>query len=289
MKLSFWKYLKAAFNARPFGMWIPPNWIMLALFGFLGVINPGFWVIGAGLELGYLGTLVTNGRFQRAIQGRYSAASEDKWSGKVEELVGKLNEADQRRYVALLARCRSILEQQTPSPTTGESSLAQGLESQNASLSRLAWLYLRLLLMRQAIDKVLVDDSDPANRRLDQRIADLKKRLADESIGDDLRRSLTSQLEILEQRKGQRSEGTEKLAFLDAELTRIHEQVELIREQAVLSTDPELLSQRIDEIATTLGGTSQWIRDQQQVYGVLQDLVAEPPPLPLSSRGKVSQ
>jgi hypothetical protein len=287
MKLGFWQYLKAAFNARPFGMLVPPNWIGLALFGLLGLMNPGFWVIGAGLELGYLVTLVTNGRFQRAIAARQSAASDDKWSGKIEELVGKLSEADQRRYVALLARCRSILEQQVP--TTSETSVQAGLESQNASLSRLAWLYLRLLLMRQAIDKVLVDESDPDNRRLQGRLTDLKQRLADESIGDDLRRSLTSQLEILEQRMTQRSEGTEKLAFLEAELTRIHEQVELIREQAVLSTDPELLSQRIDEIATTLGGTSQWIRDQQQVYGVLQDLVAEPPPLPLPSRGKVSQ
>lgn len=285
MKLSFWKYLKAAFNARPFGMLIPPNWIGLALFGLLGLMNPGFWVIGAGLELGYLGALVTNGRFQRAIAARQSAVSDDQWSGKVEELVGKLSESDQRRYVALLARCRSILEHQSQA---GDSA-PQGLESQNSSLSRLAWLYLRLLLMRQAIDKVLVDDTDPDNRRLEKRLSDLQKRLADESINDDLRRSLTSQLEILEQRMAQRTEGAEKLAFLEAELTRIHEQVELIREQAVLSTDPELLSQRIDEIATTLGGTSQWIRDQQQVYGVMQDLVAEPPPIPLQSRGKVSQ
>jgi hypothetical protein len=284
MKLGFWQYLKAAFNARPFGMLVPPNWIGLALFGLLGLMNPGFWVIGAGLELGYLGALVTNGRFQRAIASRHSAASESQWNGKVEELVGKLSEADQRRYVALLARCRSILEQQGH---TGKP--VEGLESQSASLGRLAWLYLRLLLMRQAIDKVLVDDTDPDNRRLQSRIADVRQRLADESIGDDLRRSLTSQLEILEQRTAQREEGVGKLAFLEAELTRIHEQVELIREQAVLSTDPELLSQRIDEIATTLGGTSQWIRDQQQVYGVLEDLVAEPPPLPLQARGKVSQ
>ena len=285
MKLGFWRYLKAAFNARPFGMLIPPNWIGIAVFGLLGLMNPGFWVIGAGLELGYLGALVTNGRFQRAIAARHSAASEESWSGKIEELAGKLTEADQRRYVALLARCRAILEQQG---FTGETRPA-GLESQSTSLSRLAWLYLRLLLMRQAIDKVLVDETDPSNRRLEQRIADLRKRLSDETINDDLRRSLTSQLDLVEQRKAQRTEGGEKLAFLEAELTRIYEQVELIREQAVLSTDPELLSQRIDEIASTLGGTSQWIRDQQQVYGVLQDLVADPPPLPLQSRGKVSQ
>ena len=59
----------------------------------------------------------------------------------------------------------------------------------------------------------------------------------------------------------------------------MQEQVELIREQAALSTDPELLSQRIDQIAATLGGTSQWIRDQQQLSGAMEDLVAEAPPL----------
>ncbi|MEO8294047.1 MAG: hypothetical protein ABI613_00940 [Gemmatimonadota bacterium] len=284
-KIGFWQYLKAAFNARPFGMWIPPNWIGLAFFGFLGVLNPGFWVIGAGLELGYLATLITNGRFQRAIASRHSAASEENWSGKIEELAGRLSENDQRRYVALVARCRSILEQQGLAGDT----VPAGLESQSTSLSRLAWLYLRLLLMRQAIDKVLVDETDPDNKRLDQRIADLRKKLADETINTDLRRSLTSQLDIVEQRKAQRTEGGEKLAFLEAELARIREQVELIREQAVLSTDPELLSQRIDEITTTLGGTSQWIREQQQVYGVLQDLVAEPPPLPLQKHDKVNQ
>ncbi|MEO8198896.1 MAG: hypothetical protein ABI679_00110 [Gemmatimonadota bacterium] len=285
MKLGFWQYVKAAFSARPFGMWIPPNWMGIALFGFLGVLNPGFWVIGAGLELGYLGVLVTNGRFQRVIAARANATSEGDWTGKIEQLAGKLSESDQRRYVALLARCRSILEQQTSVGGAANT----GIETQSASLSRLVWMYLRLLLMRQAIDKVLVDEADPQNLRLEKRIADLNKRLADESIGDDLRRSLTGQLELLTQRKDQRNEGTGKLAFLEAELTRIQEQVELIREQAVLSTDPDLLSQRIDEIATTLGGTSQWIREQQQVYGVMEDLVAEPPPLVTSSRSKVSQ
>jgi len=48
MKLGLMDYVRAAFNARPIGMWIPPNWIGLGVFGFLGVLNPGFWVLGAG-------------------------------------------------------------------------------------------------------------------------------------------------------------------------------------------------------------------------------------------------
>ena len=57
-KPGFVDYVSAAFNARPFGMFVAPNWVGLAAVGLLGVVNPGFWVLGAGLELGYLLTLV---------------------------------------------------------------------------------------------------------------------------------------------------------------------------------------------------------------------------------------
>ena len=49
MKPGFGDYVREAFNARPIGMFVPPNWIGLGLFGLLGIINPGFWLIGAGL------------------------------------------------------------------------------------------------------------------------------------------------------------------------------------------------------------------------------------------------
>ena len=69
-KPGFAKYVTAAFNARPFGMFVAPNWIGLAAFGLLGMTNPGFWVLGAGLELGYLFLLATNERFQRTVTSR---------------------------------------------------------------------------------------------------------------------------------------------------------------------------------------------------------------------------
>jgi hypothetical protein len=71
------------------------------------------------------------------------------------------------------------------------------------------------------------------------------------------------------------------MAYIDAELARIEQQVELIREQAALSTDPAVLSRRIDEITATLGGTSQWIRDQQQVFGAMEDLLIDAPAPPV--------
>jgi len=59
--------------------------------------------------------------------------------------------------------------------------------------------------------------------------------------------------------------------------------VELIREQAVLATNPETVSQRIDQITTTLGGTTQWIQDQQKIYGAVEDLLMEPPPITMAA------
>jgi chromosome segregation ATPase len=120
--------------------------------------------------------------------------------------------------------------------------------------------------------------SGGAGESLERRIQRLRRQLEDPPPEpEDLRRSLTSQLEILQQRLDAQREAREKLAFLDAELTRIEEQVELIREQAVVSTDPAALSRRIDEIAAGLSGTNQWIRDQQQLYGQVEDVLEEPP------------
>nr|MBA3846037.1 hypothetical protein [Planctomycetota bacterium] len=64
MKPGFARTLTAAFNARPWGLLIPPNWIMLGAFGLLGVLNPGFWLVGLGLEIGYLYALASNERFR---------------------------------------------------------------------------------------------------------------------------------------------------------------------------------------------------------------------------------
>ncbi len=281
-KPGFLDYVAAAFNARPMGMFVAPNWIGLATFGMLGVLNPGFWVLGAGLEVGYLLTLATNHRFQRTVSARPLSASRGEWNDRINRLTGRLQADDRERHEALAARCRGIIDLQTH----GGAEIPHGIETQADSLGRLSWTFLRLLVARATIATVVADDEAGV---LETRVKALEREAADESAPSDLRRSLSGQAEILNQRIAQRTEARHKLAFIDAELARIEEQVELIREQAALSTDPELLSRRIDEIAATLGGTGQWIRDQQQVYGAMEDLLTEPPPLSVDARAKESQ
>jgi hypothetical protein len=283
-KPGFFDYITAAFNARPFGMFVAPNWIGLGAFGLLGVMEPGFWVLGAGLEMGYLLLLATNERFQRLVAAGPLVEATADWNKRIQALVGRLDAGDRRIYDLLSQRCRSIIDLQLHGHSA---EVPGGLEAQADSLGRLSWMFLRLLVARRTIVTVLGEGDNGA--ALEKKVAALERQAGDESLASDLRRSLSGQMEILGQRIAQRDEAQRKLAYIDAELSRIEQQVELIREQAALSTDPEVLSRRIDEITATLGGTGQWIRDQQQVYGAMEDLLTEPPPLAADARAKESQ
>lgn len=276
MKPSVRDYLRHAFSARPIGMFVPPNWVGLGIFAMLGMLNPGFWVLGLGLELAYLGLLSTHPRFQRFVDAVIAWEERKNWQSRVDSLVRQLDTESQRRYRALEVRCRSILEQQLRS-----SALSGGLEAQQEGLGRLLWIYLRLLLTRQAIDRMMRESEGGAEEteRMAERIEKVERQLKSEILSEELRRSLSGQLEILQQRLAKRREARAKKDYLDAELTRIQEQAELIREQAVLATDPEAVSQRIDEITATLGGTTQWIQEQQKIYGAVEDLLSEAPSL----------
>lgn len=260
-------------------MFVPPNWIGLGIFAMLGLMNPGFWVIGLGAELAYLWILGTNKRFQRFVGASQRLQTTNQWQAKVNALIQQLSGEDQQKYRALEVRCWTLLEQQQAIQAP-----SSGLQAQGEGLGRLLWVYLRLLTTRQAINRILRSSAGGPNESagLEERIDKLQARLK-EPLSEELKKSLTGQVDILQQRLDKRREAKEKLAFLDAEITRIQEQVELVREQAVVSADPETLSKRIDQVTATLGGTTQWITDQQKIYGAVEDLMSEPPALQITN------
>lgn len=255
-------------------MFIPPNWIGLGAFAALGLLNPGFWLIGAGLELGYLYSLVSSRRFQNFVDGLHLSQQKQDWKSKFDRLIRQLEPDDLARYGALENRCRGILQQQSPSEAK------TALAAQAEGLQRLLWIFLKLLLTRNGINRVLREAAggNQRDKTIEERIGALETKLQDRKIGADLRKSLLGQVDILKQRLQKQEEARDKLAFLESELARIQEQAELIREQAVLSTNPNLVSERIDQISQTLGGTTEWIKEQQQLYGSAEEM-AEPPPL----------
>ena len=123
-------YLAAAFNARPFGMPIPPNWLALAAVGMLGAfLNPGFWLIGAGLELAYLWALTHHPRFRATVEARVRPGED--WDRRYREALAQLDAKSRRRQEALETRCSEIVETLAHRP---------GADTHTAGLTELCWL-----------------------------------------------------------------------------------------------------------------------------------------------------
>lgn len=282
MKPGFLSYLGAAFNARPLGMPLPPNWVGLAAVALLGLMNPGFWLIGAGLELGYLLALTSNARFRRTVDARHLQDASGTWESKRAALIERLPAAERTRQEALEERCRIVL-------THGQDGESATLDGQQAeSLAQLAWVHLRLLLSRSRLDRVVSEAELPAE--VAKRIRDLQKRIADPTTSEGLKNSLSSQLDILTSRQASHTSVRDQLALIDAELERLRQQVELVREQTALSADASGASRTIDALGATLGETTRWLSDQRQVLGEVEDLTTAPPPAALfAERAKPQQ
>src|SRR5688572_30577132 len=98
MKVGLWSYIKAAFNARPLGMFVAPNWVGVLLFAMLGWWNPAFWLIGSGLELAYLYALSTNKRFQRYVSGAELVEASRETQDKLQRTLASLSPTLRERY-----------------------------------------------------------------------------------------------------------------------------------------------------------------------------------------------
>jgi hypothetical protein len=258
MSASLPDYIKAAFNARPFGMPVPPNWLGLAAFAMLGLLNPGFWLLGAGLEAAYLLTLSHLPRFRAIVDGTFLGEKRQRADQETEAILAKLAPERHNRFAKLRTRCEHILEQQKL-----DSAVRQ---IQAAGLSRLLAIYLRLLVTQELMQKLLLDnesDSESLGEALDE----LRKSLAAENLAPEHRRSLEGQLEIVTKRQNALNEGEERLAFTESEITRIEQQVALIRDEVRLSAAPESIGSQIDRVSGELSETSQWISDQQPLFG----------------------
>lgn len=250
---TFGTYLRAAFNARPMGMPVPPNWLFLAAAGLLGwFVSPGFVAIGAGCEIGYLMWLSTNQRFRNLVDGEQPRAAQPDLR---QALLGQLDEESRTEQNTLESRCLKIL-----AIHGSDSSLIQQQEQQ---LAQLTWLHLRLLAARTAV-RTVVQTGTSDRTELKKRLADLERRR--DAASDDLAQSIEGQATIVRSRLAQFDEAKTRTDYLDAELDRLRQQAELIHDQSLLAaggTDGAGLSSSIASLGDSLAHTNRWLRDQR--------------------------
>ena len=272
------RYLWKAFWARPFGMPIPPNLFGLTTFGLLGAfLNPGFWVLGAGLEIAYLALLSGNARFRRTVDAERQ--SEDPQDQRYASQLGLLDRESQGQQSRIEARSREIFATLNASPM---------LRTHVDSLEQLVWLHLRLLVARRAILGV-VETASVESQRLDQQEQQIEQRLAATDLSPELRRSLEQQKSVIDQRQAAHLDAQRRLEHVDAELARIDQQIALIREQALLSTNEYSIGSSLDALAASFNEANRWLSSQRDLLEPMDLLTSPrlpervlkgPPPLP---------
>ncbi len=262
-------YLKAAFHAKPAGMFVAPNWIGLGIFGMLGLLNPGFWLVGAGLEAAYLFVTANHPRFRKVVDAASrTGAPVDGYARRLATLRAGLTPEDDERYRDFHAKCRHTI-QALPDNTTLHETLAH-----------VSWLFLQLLHSRMTVNRLLATGrrEEREEGTLAKRMAAVEARLAQTGQGDDLRRTLESTLGILKERLAAQKEMEAKLGYLDAELSRLEEQVSLLHDRAQLDRDAPALNSSIDRVTAGISGATGWMAREKELLGDLGGSMDEPPP-----------
>lgn len=264
-KLSYWW---AAFNARPFGMPVPPNWFGVAAFGMLGAfVDPGFWLIGAGLEALYLWSLTRSTRF-RAVVDATSKVSGSDWRSTYQSLSARLDPGALQAQAAMEQQGAEITKILTQSGA---------VSAQLADVRQMVWLHLKLLAARAALLQV-IETGTRDRRALDDQERQVEERLKAGAVDDDLRHSLEQQLTVIRSRRAAHADALKRCEIVEAEIERLRQQIALVREQALLATDEESVARSVDALSASLNEANRWLKDQRELLGGLGSFTDEPPP-----------
>lgn len=293
-QLGYFDYLKAAFRHRyrvPLLGKMPLNPMALAALAVLGIANPGFWFLGAALEIGYLGVLSSSTGFQKLVQGERLLSRQHGFEGTVQAALAALSPVSRVRYGRLLGECGRILGIATAGGQEGTIS-----DMRAGGLNQLLWLFLRLLGSREMIGGNIgqVDRAE-----VEEELAQVRERLGKAEKDSALGRSLQATLEIQQKRLENLDKARSSLEVIDAELDRIEQQVSLIREESAVSGGPEFISARLDAVTNTIGETSRWMEQNAEILGSfggeepdlaalprLPSVMPAPPKVPLPTRAR---
>lgn len=244
-------------------------------------------IIGA-LELAYLTGLSSIPRFRTAVEAKIAArargSSSDETapnassqSQSLERILESLPAPALRRFLLLRQRCfemRSIT-----SGVRGQAdTAADSAESiRTPALDRLLYLFLRLLVSQNGLDRFLRSTSE---KELEAKLADVRTRLeAAKTAGDErVKNSLQDSVADAELRLDNYRKAAKDAEFVAIELDRIETKIQALIEMGVSRQDPDYLSHQVTAAAESMQHTEAAVNQLQHLTG-LADQIEEPPPI----------
>ena len=280
--LNFFDYVKAAFNQKAdiAGLGpMPVNKMLLFAAAVLGIWNPGFWFLGIAAEALYLWLMASNKNYQTLVRASFLNQQREIWGGKQARVLRSLDPPSHERYDRLVDNCSGILKITGSDPYKPGDPGTPVKDLRVSGLNRLMWMFLKLLSSRLRIKAII---SATSAQELETEIREISQKMAKEPESSPLRRSLEGTLDIQKRRLDNLLKAKDSLKVIESELDRIEKQANLLREEASVSSDPGLLSVRLDGVMDSLSGTSQWMSEQNELFGFLEErsmpdaLIAKP-------------
>ena len=266
-------------------------WNLLLFFGGLGLaaMSPypdALVPIVGGLEIAYLTGLTAIPRFRMAIDARLAKKArgepiDDQQPASnrqtLERILESLPAPALRRFLILRQRCfemRSIASG-VRGHADGAHDSAESIRT--PALDRLLYLFLRLLVSQNGLDRFLRSTSE---KDLEARLNDVRTRFEAAKTGGDERvtRSLQDSLADAELRLDNYRKAAKDAEFVAIELDRIETKIQALIEMGVSRQDPDYLSHQVTAAAESMQHTEDAVNQLQHLTG-LADQIEEPPPI----------
>ena len=280
------EYVKRAFLYR---------WNLLLFFGGAAGAALSPWPdallpLLLAVEIAYLGSLVSRPRFRDAIDAQvHKQAQSGTRQGTVAgaesliEAVNSLSPPSRQRFEALRMRC---LEMKSITRGVGSQSASSSEDLSTPALDRLLWIFLRLLISQQGLDRFLRSTNEAEIRA---RIEEVKAKLNGATAQEErFKRSLEDNAAVQEIRLENYKKAGENAEFVRLELDRIEAKIQALVESSVNRQDPNVLSSQIEGVTASVQSTEAAIRELQQITGVV-DQMQEPPAILDADWRKVAQ
>ena len=245
--------------------------------------DAAFAIIG-GLEIAYLTGLSSIGRFRTAIDAKLakkargdtdstsvSASSQQ----SLEKILEGLPAPALRRFLLLRQRCFEMRSITSGIRGQADSANDSAESIRTPALDRLLFLFLRLLVSQNGLDRFLRSTSE---KDLEGKLADVRSRLETAKAANDERvtRSLSDSLADAELRLDNYKKAVKDAEFVAIELDRIETKIQALIEMGVSRQDPDYLSHQVTAAAESMQHTEAAVNQLQHLTG-LADQVEEPP------------
>src|SRR5262245_11489868 len=252
-------------------------------------------------EVGYLGLLGTNPKFQDYVNAQASQVivrQQDPATTTMtlRRIMASLPPESVRRFEALRNRCLELRQIAVAIKDPSQAGQPMALEEmQLAGLDRLLWIYLRLLYTQSSLERFLnmerfLDKAGEA--RIKSEIDDLQDRLkkadqiADVIQKQKVRKTLEDSLQTSRDRLANFQKARDNLDLVKLEIERLENKIRSLSELAVNRQEPDFISGQVDQVASSMLQAEKTMNDLQFATGL--DRIEETAP-PLLQREMVRQ